>query len=185
MAKGRQDTSELALAAEALEKELAALETLSRSVQKIRLNSQKNIVRASRELSDVAALPERLAQGLQAFAGAMARMQSRQQTALEPLAAFATELQARREKLDQHLLAFAALGVAAAEITALLKDGPPQSAEPAPLGASVTERLDAILENARALFDAANADDFPDISREADSLRQRVAALKKRLDSQH
>ena len=181
MSKAKNDVSELARAAEALERELLKLETLSRSVQKIRLNSEKNIVRASRELNDAVALPERLAQGLQAFAGAMARMQVRQQAALEPLAAFATEIQQRMQRLNEHMQAFRALGTAAGEVTALLQSG---DAERSAVFANVDARLVEISEGARALFDAAHADDFPEVAREADALKQRLSALKKRLEGQ-
>jgi hypothetical protein len=43
-------------------------------------------------------------------------------------------------------------------------------------------RLTKISEGARALFDAAHADDFPEVAREADALKQRVAALRRRLE---
>ena len=181
MAKAKNDVSELVRAAESLESELLKLEALSRSVQKIRLSSEKNILRANKELSEAVALPERLAQGLQAFAGAMARMQARQQAALEPLALFATEIQRRMQRLNEHMQAFAALGTAAGEVTALLQSGDPERSA---VFADVDARLLEISEGARALFDAAHADDFPDVAREADALKQRVSALKKRLESQ-
>jgi chromosome segregation ATPase len=179
MAKGDNDVSDLARAAETLERELAALEALSKAVRKIRLNSEKNIARASKELSETLAFPERLAQGLQQLAAAMARMQERQQAALEPLAAFATEIQARMQRLAEHMQAYAALGKAAGDVTALLQS---ERAANGALSAEVDAQLSKISEGARVLFDAAHADDFPEVSREADSLKQRVSALRKRLE---
>src|SRR5882724_6695637 len=91
MVKGNRETSELVNAAEALENELLKLEALSKSVRKLRLSSEKTITRAAKELSEALALRDGLAEGLQALAASMARMQARQSAALEPLAAFATE----------------------------------------------------------------------------------------------
>ena len=37
-------------------------------------------------------------------------------------------------------------------------------------------------EGARGLFDSARADDFPEVAKEADSLRQRLQAVKRKLE---
>ena len=42
-------------------------------------------------------------------------------------------------------------------------------------------RLQELSDGARAVFEAARAADFPEIAREADVLKQRMAALRKRL----
>src|SRR5262249_30372261 len=99
MAKGEKDVPELVRAAEALEGELVRLETLSRSVRKIHLDSEKSISRAAKELNEALTLPDRLAAGLRGLAAAMERMQARQQAALEPLAARATDIQQRIQRL--------------------------------------------------------------------------------------
>jgi hypothetical protein len=104
-------------------------------------------------------------------------MQQRQQAALEPLAAFAAELQQRTQLFAKHMEAFGALGGAASEVNAVLTAGTPDGATLA----LVEARLREIAEQARALFEAARADDFPEIAREADVLKQRMAALGKRL----
>src|SRR5262245_64655442 len=95
MAKGQKPEAELVRAAQALEEEIARMEAISRSARKIRLSSDKNIARAAAELKETLALPERLAERLQAVAAALARMQGRQQAAIEPLSAFAVEIQKR------------------------------------------------------------------------------------------
>jgi hypothetical protein len=46
----------------------------------------------------------------------------------------------------------------------------------------VDAQLRQIAAGARELFEAARADDFPDIARQADALKQRVGALRKRLE---
>jgi hypothetical protein len=45
----------------------------------------------------------------------------------------------------------------------------------------VRTRLASISESARTLFDSARNDDFPEVAREAESLKQRIAALERRL----
>jgi DNA repair exonuclease SbcCD ATPase subunit len=169
--------SEIVAAAEALEDELADLEAIARGAGKIRLNSEKNLARATAELNRTLALPERLAERLQAVAAALAGMQQRQQAALEPLAALATQVQQRAQLLGEHMQSFGALGQAAAEVNALL--GASQE-DRSGLG-QAEARLREISEAARTLFEAARADDFPEIAREADVLKQRMAALSKRL----
>jgi hypothetical protein len=174
--KSEKDLPELVRAAQELEDELVRLESISRGVRKLRLDSEKGIVRAAKELNEALALPERIALGLGALAKAMQSMQVRQQAALEQLALFATEIQKRQRRLEQHMEAFAALGQAAGQATELL-----QVAEPGSVLPEVRTRLASISESARTLFDSARNDDFPEVAREAESLKQRIAALERRL----
>jgi hypothetical protein len=178
MGKSEKIVPELIRAAAALEDELANLETLSRAVRKTRLDSEKNILRAAKELNEALKLPERLAEGLGALAQAMQQMQARQQAALEPLAAYATEIQQRRRRLEEHMLAFAALGKAAGEVSSLLQS----DRERALIVDQARGDLAKIADDARTLFEAARSDDFPEVAREAEALKQRVAALRRHLD---
>ena len=171
--------SPLLQAATVLETELLQLESISRAARKIPLTSEKNIVRAAKELELALTLPERLAAGLQALAAAMAEMQTRQQAALEPLAAFATEIQRRHQLLGQHMQAFAALGAAAAEVTTRIQTN---QGERSTVLSDVDAQLAQLFHDARALFEATQADDFPELTREADALKQRAASLRRRLD---
>ena len=178
MPKPHRHTPEIVRAAETLEDELEKLEALSRAVCKIRLDSEKNISKAARELNEAVAMPERLGERLRALAAAMQEMQRRQQAALEPLAVRATEIQQRMQRLGEHMQAFARLGKAAGEVTALLQSE--QRESPSTLE-QVEAQLAQIAEGARALFEQARADDFPDVARQADTLKQRIAALRGRL----
>jgi len=171
--------SPLVSAASSLENDLLQLESIARAARKTPLTSEKNIARAARELQEALTLPERLAAGLQALASAMATMQTRQQAALEPLAVFAGEIQQRHKRLAEHMQAFAALGAAAAEVTARIQGG---EGERAAILSDVDAQLGKISNDARALFEVAHAEDFPELAREADALKQRAAALRRRLD---
>jgi chromosome segregation ATPase len=179
MAKEQKRVSEIVGAAEALEDEIARLETLSKSARKIRLTSGKNIARAAAELNETLALPERLAQRLQDVAKALAHMQERQQAALEPLTAFAVEVQRRTQLLAEQMQSFDALGKAAGEINAALAASQGDRA----VIARAQARLLEISNAAREAFEAARAADFPEIAREADVFKQRMAALHERLGS--
>lgn len=177
MDRDKNPRAEIVLAAEALEEELARTEAMSHSLRRIRLDSEKNLDRAAEELGQVRALPERLGERLQALSTAMVHLQERQQSALEPLATFATHVQQRRDLFATHMQAFAELGHAAGELSAALANGGTNDAS---LG-EADRRLQEIVDRARALFEAARGDDFPALAREADVLKQRMAALHKRL----
>jgi chromosome segregation ATPase len=179
MAKAQRSVTEIVGAAEALEDEIARLELLSKSARKIRLTSGKNIARAAAELNETLALPERLAQRLQDVAKALARMQERQQAALEPLTAFAVEVQRRTQLLGEQMQRFDALGKAAGEINAELAASEGDRAVVARAQAKLLE----MSNGAREVFEAARAADFPEIAREADVFKQRMAALHDRLGS--
>ncbi|HTQ04384.1 MAG TPA: hypothetical protein VMI54_11025 [Polyangiaceae bacterium] len=178
MSKPEKRVPPIVKAAEELEGELVELETLARTVQKHRLDSEKTITRAAKELGEALAMPERLGAGLRSLGVAMQEMEARQKAALEPLAAFATEIQTRMQKLAEHMRAFAALGQAAAEATALLQAGGDRTS----LLETAKGQLHRIADDARALFEAARADDFPEVMREADALKQRLTALTRKLE---
>lgn len=179
MAKPVKPAPEIVQVAEALETEMARLESIAWAAKRARLDSEKNIAKAAGELKEAIAMPARLAERLQALAAAMARMQERQQAALQPLAEFAGELQQRTARLGQHMEAFATLGRAAGEVSAAL-GGAAETPDEAARGAA-DARLQEIADGARALFEAARDDDFPEIAREADVLKQRLSSLRKRL----
>lgn len=179
MAKPVKPVPEMVRVAEQLEEEMARLEAMARAAKKARLDSEKNIAKAAGDLSEAVAMPGRLAERLQALSAAMAHMQERQQAALEPLTAFAAQIQQRTQRLGQHMEAFATLGRAAGEVSAAL--GSATEAPDAAARGVVEARLQEIADGARALFEAARDDEFPEIAREADVLKQRMASLRKRL----
>jgi hypothetical protein len=177
MAKATKPRSELVLVAEALEEEIARMEVMSRSVRRIRLNSEENLTHAAEQLNEALGLPERMAPRLQALSAAMARLQERQTEALEPLAMFATAIQTRRRRLEEHMSTFAALGKAAGGVSADLEAG---SKDDVAIARAKTQ-MQEVADKARALFESAHADDFPEVAREADVLKQRMIDLRKRL----
>lgn len=180
MAKLAKPIPEIVRAAEALESEMARLEAIAWAARKARLDSEKNIARAAGELSEAVAMPARLGERLQALAVAMSRMQERQQAALEPLAAFAAEIQRRTQSLGQLMERFAVLGQTASEVSGQLA-GAAVDASGAGARTTALRRLQELADGARALFESARDDGFPEIAREADVLKQQMTTLHKRL----
>jgi DNA repair ATPase RecN len=177
MNRNGKDVPELVRIAEQLTSDIETLEHLSRGVCKLRTDSDKNIARAGRELNEALKAPERLSHGLVAFSEAMQSLQQRQQTALEPLLAFATELQRRATRLQELKQVYSALGGSASELHATLQgNDDPKAALSAAAG-----RLSEICEQAAALNESASEEGFMDLSRDADAIRQSAIALRKRL----
>jgi ABC-type transporter Mla subunit MlaD len=179
MAKSEKDVPELVRAAQALEDDLERFEDSSKAVRKIHLDSEKHLARAQKELADALTLPERLADHLRAVASALAGMQARQQASLDSLAGVAADIERRKRRLEEHMQAFAALGKSASDASELLQS---EGERPAVLE-GLMAGLAKISEDARALLEKARSDDFPEVAREADSLHQRMAALRRRLES--
>src|SRR5205814_2889543 len=69
----------------------------------LRLDTEKNISRAAKELNEALGLPERLTEGLRGLAAAMTEMQERQKAALEPLGECAANVESRTRRLGEHM----------------------------------------------------------------------------------
>jgi hypothetical protein len=186
MAKSGEQTSELIRCAEVVERELRRLEELSRNARNIKLGSEKHLARAARGLQQAMDQQERLAQELRALGQAMLSMQARQEAAMLPLQPRALELQARMARHSEHMQKFGALGTKAKDVLAALvgvssSDTNTEGAHGAALLLDATQRIRSLVDEIRAMTEAAKADDFPEIAREAHSLEQRLQAAADRL----
>jgi hypothetical protein len=186
MAKSADQALDIMRCAEAVDRELRRLEELSRSARNIKLSSEKNVVRAARGLQQALEQQERLAEELRAFGQAMLGMQARQEAAMVPLQARAAEIQARMARHSEHMQRFGALGLKAKDAVGALLElsssgADAEGAEGAALAISADEQVRGLVDEARALADAAKADEFPEIAREAHALEQRVRAMRERL----
>jgi hypothetical protein len=186
MAKSADQGSELTRCAEVVERELRRLEELSRSARNIILSSEKNIARAARGLQQALEQQERLAGELRGLGEAMLGMQKRQEAAMLPLQARALELQSRMARHSEHMERFGGLGSKAKEVLDVLieisssgSDAP--GAQGAALLLDADERVRNLVEEIRAMTEAAKADEFPEIAREAHALQQRLQAARDRL----
>ena len=179
----KAEAPDLVRAAERIESDLRALEELAASVGKMRLHTEKSIARAARELASALEQPEQLAEGLKQLAQAMAATQLRQQAALSSLAPVAERLQQKSARFGEYMQRFAALGEQARETTELMKaalrDG--KTSGDGALREDVELRLEGLMNGAKSLADSAEEDDFTEIARDADALRQRIQSLRGRL----
>jgi len=187
MPKSADPHSELVRCAEVVERELRRLEELSRSARNIKLSTEKNITRTARGLQQALEQQEHLAQQLRALGQAMQGLAARQEAAMTPLATRATELQERLARHSEHMQRFAALGAKAKEALGALVElssaatSETQGAEGAALLIEADERVRGLVDETRSVADAARADEFPEIAREAHALEQRVQAMRERL----
>jgi hypothetical protein len=175
-----KETSELVLAAQKIEAEQQRLEDLAYGLEKTKLQSEKHIGRAARELQDALAQQEQLAISLRELGAAMAKMQERQLAAVTALSARATEIQTRRGRLAELMTEYATLGQKAAGLLQTIND----TLDTADKGAAVStalETLGPIIEEATTLSKTARAEDFTDIAHEADVLKQKFQGIKNQL----
>jgi hypothetical protein len=189
----KEESPEIVTAANAIERDLARLEELSHSVEKMKLTNEKSIDRARRTLQEALAQQEALATGLRVLGEAMVHMQQRQQVAVERLAARAVEIQNQAARVSEHMTRFAELGAKAAEATRMLQELPPpygagdpalaQNADPPAQLLKIEELLGALADECKALTASADMSELGEISREAHSLRQRLEAARARINS--
>jgi hypothetical protein len=191
MAKSGGPVSEFLRAAEKVETEMSRLEALSRAACRAKLNTEKSITRAARDLQEAMGQQERLARELRVFGEGMTQMQLRQQSAMNALGEQALELQQRVASLSEHMQRFQALGVQANEVARALRDLAPGGASSSN-GAGSSEghavtpldidvRFRALLDETKGLAESARAADFPEVARESDALSQRLLAVGSRL----
>ncbi len=186
MSKSDDRALDLTRCAETVDRELCRFEELSRSARNIKLSSEKNIVRAARGLQQALEQQERLAAELRAFGQAMFGMQTRQEAATLSLQARATDIQARMARHSEHMERFQALGLKAKDAVAALvtlssSGADSEGADAAVIALDAGEQVRKLVDEARAIAEAAKADDFPEISGEAHALEQRVRAMGERL----
>ncbi len=175
-----KDTSELVVAAQTIENDQRRLEDLAYALEKTKLQSEKTINRAGRELQEALEQQEQLAVSLRALGQAMAKMQERQQAAVAALRTRAEQIQARRARLAELMMRYAALGAKAAELLQTVS----ATLESADKQAAITiaqDHLSPVIEEATALSKTAREEDFTEIAHEADVLKQKFQAIKNQL----
>jgi uncharacterized protein YoxC len=186
----KQDPTQLEQAAEGVEDELRHFEALADTVLRTPLDSEKNLERASKALREVAESDERLVAQLQKLVAAVGGIRDRQQEHARGVNARAEELQARTQAFQELLQRYAGLGRSAAELNAVVQDiaARRQKATTSEDNRALAGSLDALLERmvqvaeeAQGLATAATGQDFSDIARQADSLRQQLLSARNKM----
>lgn len=176
----------LAKAAAALEAELLEYEKFVAEVKRMSLNNEKAMHRAKDLLEHCAAGEQRMAERLQAFAAAMQDVQVRQQGCISEAVAAAERIQERIQKRSTLLERFSALGERARalnEPVAALeaKEGEANAQDLLKTLGDVASATEAVVAEAEVLGADASADDWQDIAREANTLKQQLQSARNKI----
>jgi len=183
-------TSELSAAAEALDNQLRRFESLTEQFKKAPLNSEKSLEKASKLLRDVAEQDRVLNETVSALVAAVAGARDRQQKNAEAVNEHAQYLEKRAETFKTLLERYGALGQSAAELNQRMQDFAAKRAEPQTAEKSVevvssldglSDRMGQVADEAQEVVKLADEQDFTDIGRQADSLRQQILSARNKL----
>lgn len=185
------DISELTSAAQSLETELRRFEEAVEEARTIPLNSRKNLERSAKTLSEVASIDERLGQHVQTLAVSISAARERRQAQAELVNVRAKEIQARTEILQGLLLKYGELGQHAADLNGLMQQvavhrqeakTPEQHEEVHATLQQLQERMGQVAQSAAALSQEASEQDFGDLARQTDGMRQQLLAARNKMN---
>jgi polyhydroxyalkanoate synthesis regulator phasin len=169
-----QKPSALAEAAIALDHELRRYDELSETAVRMKLNTEKNVERATEALARAAESQDRIHADVQALVAAVAATREKQEADAEALIARAHEIAARRGQFSELVQRMAGLGKMAKEVQELLKSGVPAFDE-------VDRRMEAVAQGALEIEEAAAQKQMEDLQRQAESLRAQVVSARNKL----
>ena len=188
--RDKSPSSELVAAAESLDAQLTRFESLAEQFRNAPLNSEKALERASKLLRDVAEQDQQLNASVSALVAAVTKTRDRQQVQAESVNARAQDLQQRAEAFKVLLERYGALGQSAAELNQRMQDfaaqraktpSGEQSAEVLGILDALNERMGQVADEAQAVTKLGEEQDFTDIGRQADSLRQQLLSARNKL----
>ncbi len=183
----RKEVPSLVAAATALDDELRAFDEIARQAREQRMNSQKTLSRTAAVLSESVAARDRIEAGVRRLVAEIGQAQQRQEASVQALVDVATELERRTKNREALLTRFAGLGASAARVNTMAADLATRRNE----GAAEAEVLDLLREiegqmtqvaaEADELTEIAEKDEWPEIARQGDAVRQQVNAAKNKL----
>jgi hypothetical protein len=174
------ETPALSAAAAALDAELGRYQELVETIRAAKLDSEKGLRRASQTLVQLQASDGRLATLVQVLVAAVGAASTRQQDLASVVRECAGRIEERSRVLNDLLGRWEALGTAAAEVSGLVQqlttDGEAgaNGVERDAALRTVDERLSRLTDEAGTLAERAAGDQFTDLGRQADSLRQQL-----------
>lgn len=179
--------SPLVLAAAALDEELRRYDSLAEEAKKSHINSGKALERAVRVVQESTGRNEAVQAKLRDLVKEIEDARVRQVESLNTLLEAAQRAQARSEQYEGLLQRFAALGESARHVNTLAVEANAQRQSGAP-EATILQGLDevqtqmaAVVAEAEALVALATDQDWTDLERQADSVRQQILAAKNKL----
>ncbi|WP_224362787.1 hypothetical protein [Hyalangium versicolor] len=189
--RDKSPSSELVAAAESLESQLLRFESLADQLRKAPLNSEKSLERASKLLRDVAEQDQVLNASVSALVAAVTAARDRQQIQAEAVNARAQELQQRAETFKALLERYGALGQSAAELNQRMQEfaaqrakaqTPEQNTELISTLDTLNQRMVEVADEAQSVTGLAEEQDFTDVGRQSDSLRQQLLSARNKLN---
>ncbi len=192
MAAGRsKGASPLVAAAAALEEELRQYDELAAEARRTTIDGEKSLRRAIELVRDSAGRNDRIQEKLRALVAEMESARKRQVESLDALVHAARTLEQRAQQHDVLMSRFAELGESAKRINALTQElskrreaGAPESEILEGLAAIQVEMATVVAE-AEALGSRAREEQWPEVARQADAIRQQVLAAKNKLQLAH
>lgn len=173
----QESKSELINAAASLDTELVRFEEATVSFRKLSLNSQKNLERATKMLTDLADVEATLGQQVQVLVTAISQVRDRQMAQVELVRTKADEINTRTVAFQALLEQFKGLGVDAAGLNEKLTASAAAGAPLLDLHAEMGE----LAAKAQGLAEIAKGQDFEDLARQADGLRQQILSARSKL----
>ena len=176
------ESSALVTAATAIEEELRQFESLAQEVREGPIRSQKHLERMGKLLNSVADCDERLVGHMRALLGVLNGWRDRQQTLAGEVNVRAQELQERTRQYQGLMERFAALGQEAGSLSGQMQEMASRTQKGEQVKAEeliaslqqMNEQMTRVAESAGQLAKDAEAQDFLDVSRDAESLRQQL-----------
>jgi len=177
----------LVAAAAAVDAELREYDELARAARRIALDGEKALAHAARLLSESTQRQPRIQEKLRALVGEIEGARLRQKESLDMLVETSRALEARANEFDALMRRFAAVGESAQAIHRLTSEISTRKSS----GASEADLLEGLLQieqqmgkvisDAEDLARSAGRDGWPEMSRQADSIRQQVGSAKNTL----
>lgn len=180
----------LAEVADGMQQELKKFEQLADGLLKAPVNSQKSLERCAKLLTDVAASDERLGAMVKDLVAVISSVRERQHAQADAIHKRALYIQERTEMFQQLMTRYGELGKAAADLNQMAQgiQAEAKNANNAEQNGTFVQGLQTLqdsmgklAEGAEVLTNVARDQEFQDISRNADSLRQQLLATKNKV----
>jgi hypothetical protein len=177
----------LVAAATAVDEELSQYDQLARDAKRVELDSEKSLARVARILEAATTRQPHIQEKLRALVREIEAAQGRQQASLDALVEVSRALAARAGELETLLGRFASLGESAKAVNQLTgelaarKSGGATDGELLDGLRTLESRIETVIVDADGLAKDAEQNQWPDIARQADAIRQQVAAAKNKL----
>jgi len=166
--------SELSEAALSLDRELRRFADLADQAGRLKLNTEKNLERATEALTRAAESQDKINAHVQQLVAAVSVTRQKQEIDAAALMKRAEEIAGRRKEFAEVLQRMAGLGLMAKEVQEALKAGAAAVDE-------VQSRMQRIADEAADIGRIAQEKEMEDVARQAEGLRQQILAARNKV----